>query len=81
MHKNLFMFGRISKRSSGTGSLDGGAGRGVPLGGNDSRPRGGYDSANDDHDLEVENEDREPFEWEEGDPADRRKDPLRKPGT
>ena len=81
LHKIEGMFGRTSKRHSGTGGLDGGPGRGVPLGGHDERQPSGYDATDDDQDLEFENPDREPFLWEEGDPADRRKDPLRKPGT
>jgi len=81
LHKNLFMFGRTSKRHSGTGSLDGGQGRGVPMGGSDERRPSGYDALDDEQGLEVENNDREPFLWEDGDPADRRRDPMRKPGT
>jgi hypothetical protein len=82
MHMNLFMFGRSSKRDSGRGTLDGGQGRGVPMdGGHDERTPSGYDATDDEQGLEVENENREPFLWEDGDPADRRRDPLRKPGT
>ena len=76
------MFGR-KKRSaaSGTGTVDGGEGRGVPLGGHDERPPTGYRSEDDDTELAIhdrDDDDRD-FGWEEGDPADRRKDPLRKP--
>lgn len=82
MHHFPGMFGR-KKRPAPTapdGTVDGGQGRGVPLGGHDERPPTGYQS---DHDEEFEvsdadAEDRD-FLWEEGDPADRRKDPLRKP--
>jgi hypothetical protein len=83
LHKNLFMFGRrASKQHSGTGSLDGGQGRGVPMGSSgDERRPSGYDALDDEQGLEVENDDREPFLWEDGDPADRRRDPMRKPGT
>ena len=69
------MFGRKKKPADDdTGTVDGGARRGVPLGGHDERPPTGYRS--DDEDLDLEDRD---FLWEEGDPADRRKDPLRKP--
>jgi hypothetical protein len=50
-------------------------GRGVPLSGHDERPPTGY-RRTDDADSELSDRD---FLWEEGDPADRRKDPLRKP--
>jgi hypothetical protein len=70
------MFGRKkragAKDDEGTGTVDGGEGRGIPLGGHDSRPPTGYRSEDD------EFLDRD-FLWEEGDPADRRKDPLRRP--
>lgn len=66
------MFGR---RKKNVGRVDGGEGRGVPLGGDDERPPTGY--SNVDEDL-AEVTDRD-FGWEEGDPADRRRDPLRKP--
>ena len=52
-----------------TGTVDGGEGRGVPLGGHDERPPTGYRSDEDDErDL-----------WDEGDISDRRRDPLRRP--
>ena len=52
-----------------TGTVDGGEGRGVPLGGHDDRPPTGYRSDEDDErDL-----------WDEGDISDRRRDPLRRP--
>ena len=57
-----------------TGTVDGGEGRGVPLGGHDERPPTGYRNV-DDEELEISDRD---YGWEEGDPADRRKDPLRK---
>ena len=66
------MFGRKKKD---TGAVDGGAGRGVPLGGHDERPPTGYRELDDDL---PELTDRD-FGWEEGDPADRRRDPLRQP--
>lgn len=72
------MFGRKKKHDTAEaadGTVDGGEGRGVPLGGHDDRPPTGYRSA-DDEDFDLEDRD---FLWEEGDPADRRKDPLRKP--
>lgn len=73
------MFGR-TKRHAARGTVDGGEGRGVPLGGHDERPPTGYRSEDED-DTEVDTHDRDDrdFLWEEGDPADRRKDPLRKP--
>jgi len=73
------MFGRKKKRvadSSSDGTVDGGEGRGVPLGGHDERPPTGYRSEGDEADVDLDDRD---FLWEEGDPADRRKDPLRKP--
>ena len=69
------MFGR-KRKHDGSGSVDGGEGRGVPLGGQDERPPTGY-RWNDDNDVD-DVQDRD-FLWEEGDPADRRRDPLRKP--
>lgn len=79
------MFGRKKKTAdtSDTGTVDGGEGRGVPLGGRDERPPTGYRS-NADLDFDIEKdagggeEDPDHF-WEDGDPADRRRDPLRKP--
>ena len=70
------MFGRKKKQPGEppVGTVDGGEGRGVPLGGHDERPPTGYRS--DEDELDVEDRD---YLWEEGDPADRRKDPLRKP--
>jgi hypothetical protein len=73
------MFGRKKKGDedpSSDGTVDGGEGRGVPLGGHDERPPTGYRSNEDDDAIDLEDRD---FLWEEGDPADRRKDPLRKP--
>ena len=79
------MFGRKKKQTGEPpdepadeprrGTVDGGEGRGVPLGGRDERPPTGYRSEDEDE-LEVEDRD---YLWEEGDPADRRRDPLRKP--
>lgn len=63
------------RRRHTTGTVDGGEGRGVPLGGHDERPPTGYRQVDDDL---TELSDRD-FGWEEGDPADRRKDPLRRP--
>jgi hypothetical protein len=62
------------RRRSKVGKVDGGEGRGVPLGGHDERPPTGYRRVDDD--LQEQSDD---MFWEEGDPADRRKDPLRKP--
>ena len=73
------MFGR-KKRSAATGTVDGGEGRGVPLGGRDDRPPTGYRSEDDDDtEFNIQDRDDRDFGWEEGDPADRRRDPLRKP--
>jgi len=73
------MFGRKKKPTAddtqnASGTVDGGEGRGIPLGGHDERPPTGYQADSDEFDLD----DRD-FLWEEGDPADRRRDPLRKP--
>jgi hypothetical protein len=74
------MFGRKKRPTAANGAVDGGAGRGGPLGGHDERPPTGYRFDPDD-DIVVSDEERadRDFLWEEGDPADRRKDPLRKP--
>ena len=72
------MFGRKTKRESATGTVDGGEGRGVPLGGHDDRPPTGYRSTDDEVIEPQDVEDRDLL-WEDGDPADRRRDPLRKP--
>lgn len=56
-------------------NVDGGEGRGVPLGGHDERPPTGY-QGNEDEVPEVEDRD---FGLDEDDPADRRRDPLRAP--
>jgi hypothetical protein len=53
------------RKSNGSGTLDGGEGRGVPL-----------DEVRDEEDV-IEPVDPE-VPWEEEDPADRRRDPLRK---
>jgi hypothetical protein len=66
------MFGR---RHSSTGKVDGGEGRGVPLGGRDERPPTGYRELDDAPDQLPDRN----YDWEDGDPADRRRDPLRKP--
>lgn len=72
------MLGRKPKlQQGGAGTVDGGEGRGVPLGGHDDRPPTGYRST-DEEELETFDDEPQDF-WEEGDPADRRKDPLRKP--
>ncbi|HEX6160868.1 MAG TPA: hypothetical protein VF111_11925 [Thermoanaerobaculia bacterium] len=66
------MFGKKRKvREDDELSLDGGQGRGVPLGGHDDRPPTGYRNSDDQWDEHE-------FGWEDGDPADRRKDPLRR---
>lgn len=70
----MFKRKRQTTVDDGTGAVDGGEGRGVPLGGHDERPPTGYQHI-DDEDLEISDRD---FGWDEGDPADRRKDPLRR---
>lgn len=54
-----------------TGNVDGGEGRGIPLGGHDERPPTGYRSTDDDEQLPE-------LAWEDEDAADRRRDPLRR---
>ena len=68
------MFGR--KKKNDVGNVDGGEGRGIPLGGHDERPPTGYRNVIDEELDEPTDRD---YLWEEGDPADRRRDPLRKP--
>lgn len=68
----LTMFERKKKKS---GSVDGGEGRGVPLGEQDELPPTGDRELDDDREELTDRD----FGWEEGDPADRRRDPLRKP--
>ena len=63
------------RKNKNVGTVDGGEGRGVPLDGHDERPPTGYRDVDDDL---TELSDRD-FFWEEGDPADRRKDPLCRP--
>lgn len=69
------MFGK--KRRSKLGpdadaeTIDGGEGRGVPLGGRDDRPPTGYNYSSD-----ISSEDVDHL-WEDGAPAERRRDPLR----
>jgi hypothetical protein len=73
------MFGRKSSNTGigiGIGKVDGGAGRGIPLGGRDERPPTGYREVEDDL-KELSDRDFD-LGWDEGDPADRRRDPLRK---
>lgn len=67
------MFNRKEKPSD-VGDVDGGEGRGVPLPGRDDRPPTGYrDVAQDEPELTDDE-----LGWDEDDPADRRRDPLRK---
>lgn len=70
------MFGK--KRRSKLGpitdeeqTIDGGEGRGIPLGGRDDRPPTGYNYSGDLNSDDVEHL------WEDGVPSDRRRDPLR----
>ena len=69
------MFGK--KRRSKLGpdveaeTIDGGEGRGIPLGGQDDRPPTGYNNA-----TNFDSDDVEHL-WEDGVPSDRRRDPLR----
>lgn len=66
------MLGKNQKRQPPSGQVDGGAGRGVPLGGRDDRPPTGY------LDTTVELDDADFGLNEDEDPADRRRDPLRR---
>ena len=68
------MFGRKKNR---VGTVDGGEGRGLPLGGSDEPSPTGYREAEDEL-KELTDRDFDPG-WDDGDPADRRRDPLRKP--
>jgi hypothetical protein len=72
------MFGRKAN-SGGIGAVDGGKGRGVPLGGSDVRPPTGYNADNEDEWVEDLREfsDRDFGDEEDGGP-DRRRDPLRR---
>jgi hypothetical protein len=74
LQRIVCMFGR---RDRNVGEVDGGAGRGIPLGGRDERPPTGYRELDDDL-QELTDRDFE-IDWEESDPADRRRDPLRQP--
>ena len=62
------------------GNVDGGEGTGVPLGGHDDRPPTGYRNVDDDTVEEpIDDMDDADALWDDSDPADRRRDPLRKP--
>jgi len=76
LHKPLVMFGRKPKPRGQTGSLDGGEGRGVPLGGHDERPPTGYRALRDQRILE--DDELQDLLWDDGQPSDRRRDPLRR---
>ena len=71
------MFGRKATH----GSVDGGEGRGVPLGGQDKRPPTGYNSLEDD-DSWIDDlrdfSDRDLAGDEEDGGPERRRDPLRR---
>ncbi|HKR63557.1 MAG TPA: hypothetical protein VJZ00_07475 [Thermoanaerobaculia bacterium] len=64
----------IRRKSRRLGSVDGGEGRGIPLGGRDDRPHAGY-RAFDDDDIDVI--DRDLF-LDSDEDAERRRDPLRR---
>ena len=65
------MVRKRSKLHPGKGDIDGGEGRGVPLGGRDERPPTGYA-------LEAQMDaDELEHLWGEDQAADRRRDPLR----
>ena len=68
------MFDRKKKPA---GAVDGGEGRGVPLDERDERPPTGISEADDDL-KELTDRDFDPG-WDDGDPADRLRDPLRRP--
>lgn len=63
------------RKNENVKNVDGGEGRGVPLGGHDDRPPTGYQ----DEENEVPEVDERDLGWDEDDPADRRRDPLRTP--
>lgn len=67
---------RKTTRRPGLGTVDGGAGRGVPLGGRDERPPTGYIALEDDDDNLVQDL-RDEFEEDDAGP-ERRRDPLRR---
>lgn len=60
------------------GTVDGGEGRGVPLGGSDERLPTGYREEDDDL-PEVDQPRDLDLNWDEDDDAGRRRDPLRRP--
>lgn len=64
----------MARKNSKLGAVDGGAGKGILMAGRDKRPPTGY--------LEEEGPPRDDADsdmlWDEGDPADRRRDPLRR---
>jgi hypothetical protein len=70
------MFGRKPKLGGETGTVDGGEGRGVPLGGHDERPPTGYRALRDERMLDED--EVHDLLWEDGHPSDRRRDPLRR---
>lgn len=72
--------GMSLRRTSNPGNVDGGEGTGVPLGGQDDRPPTGYRNVDDDTvDEAIDDMDDADALWDDSDPADRRRDPLRKP--
>ena len=76
------MFGR--NRDSATGAVDGGAGRGVRLGGTDDRPPTGYRKSDELEEPEIGTTTDPLADYDDfadpGDthPDDRRRDPLRR---
>jgi hypothetical protein len=72
--------GMSLRRDPNRGNVDGGEGSGVPLGGHDDRPPTGYRNVDDDTvDAAIDDMDDAEALWDDSDPADRRRDPLRKP--
>jgi hypothetical protein len=65
------MLRKRSKLHPGKGDIDGGEGRGVPLGGHDEVPPTGYRS-----EAHLEGDELEHL-WDDDQAADRRRDPLR----
>jgi len=59
------------------GSVDGSEDRDVPSGGRDDQPPTRFQEA-DDELKDLDDRDFDPG-WDDGDPADRRRDPLRRP--
>ncbi|HET7436362.1 MAG TPA: hypothetical protein VFN10_16750 [Thermoanaerobaculia bacterium] len=75
------MFGR-KKTARGTGAVDGGEGRGIPLGGHDQRPPTGYIYEHDEDEVALidraDDADLDDLAFDGDGGPDRRRDPLRR---